>query len=156
MLKKLLTSITGQLLVVLIGLAIISACTVDSNDTKSEPTLSLTGTHWELQKIGKEAITSERPLTLNFDDSRLTGYSGCNRYFGSYTGSPDGVFSTGPLGATKMACQGERDQLEQRYFEQLGKASQYAITHDQLHLLDAERTILMVFIAAKPENNGTK
>ncbi|MBU0653533.1 MAG: META domain-containing protein [Gammaproteobacteria bacterium] len=155
MLKKLLSSITGQILAVLLGLAIVSACTLDSS-AKNAPGLSLANTNWELQKLGKESVTSDRPLTLNFDDSRLTGYSGCNRYFGSYTGSGDGVFSTGPLGATKMACMGEKSLLEQRFIEQLKKASQYAIAHNQLHLLDAERNILMMFSATKPESGVTK
>lgn len=155
MLKKFLSSITGQILVVLLGLAIVSACTIDTS-AKSERILSLAGTNWELQKLGKDSVTSDRPLSLNFDDSRMTGYSGCNRFFGSYTGSSDGVFSSGPLGMTKMACMGDRNLLEQRFFEQLKKTSQYAITHDQLHLLDSNRNILMVFGAVKPATNKTK
>jgi heat shock protein HslJ len=113
----------------------------------SPPTLA--GTQWNLQTLDGKTVNNSRLLTISFEDGRLSGFSGCNRFFGHYTDSNDGVFSTGSIGATKMACGDERDQLEQHYLEQLASAKLYAISLDQLHLLDPKRKVLMVFSAEK-------
>lgn len=147
--RTFLTSLTGQITSALLALLLVSACTLDPAEVPP-PTTTLAGTVWNLKTIGNQPAPTEQPLTLNFEDTRMSGYSGCNRYFGNYTGSNDGVFSVGPIGATKMACIGERSQQEQHYLELLGKASQYAVSRGQLHLLDTSRKILLVFTTAKP------
>ncbi len=156
MLKKLLSSVTGQILIVLLGLAIVSACSNLDTQANPKPAMSVAGTQWELHKLGKDTLTLAPPISINFDSDRVAGYSGCNRYFASYTASGDGVFGVGPIGATKMACMGEGGQLEQRYFEELGKANQYCIILNQLHLMDAKRNVLMVFNVAKTETGNNK
>lgn len=147
--RAFLASLSGQVTSALLAVLVVSACTLDPADVPPS-TATLTGTMWDLKTIDNQAAPTERPLTISFDDTRMSGYSGCNRYFGNYTSSNDGVFSTGPIGATKMACIGEQGQQEQHYLELLGKASQYAVSRGQLHLLDTNRKILLVFGAAKP------
>ncbi|EIJ35792.1 META domain-containing protein [Thiothrix nivea] len=146
--KAFFASFAAQIVAVLAILAIVSACTLESRDT--EPAMSLVSTQWNLKTLDGQAVGPENAPTLSFDTSRIGGNGGCNRYFGNYTASSDGVFSTDQLGATKMACADGRGQLEQHYLEQLGKAGLYAVTREQLHLLDTNRKILMVFTAAKP------
>lgn len=152
--KAFFTSFTGQIISVLLMLAIVSACTLEPTDTS--PTMTLAGTSWNLKTLDGQTVSSDPPPNISFEASRMGGYGGCNRYFANYTGSSDGVFSTDQVGATKMACIGERGQLEQRYLELLGKASQYAVSREQLHLLDTNRKILLVFAAAKPAEQSVK
>ncbi len=152
--KTILSSFSGQIFATLVGLAIVSACTLDTK-TQANTGLSLKHSTWQLKTLDGNAVVSERPLTLNFDDSRLNGYSGCNSFFGSYVGSNDGVFSTGAIGATKMACGGERDQIEQHFLKQLSQAKQFALSREQLHLLDENRKILLTFNATKPTQTST-
>ena len=154
MFRVFFTSFSGQILGVLLLLAFISACSFESKSTT--PAMTLSNTQWNLKTLSGKAVTLERLPTLNFDTSRMNGFSGCNQFFGNYTGSSDGVFSSSGVGATKMACIGEKDQLEQQFFTQLDKASQYAVTREQLHLLDDKRNILMVFSAAKPAATKAK
>lgn len=153
MVRKLLSSFAAQLILVLLGLAIVSACSLDTN-TKTHVAANLAGTHWNLKTLdGTTVASGERPLSISFDENRINGYAGCNSFFGNYTASGDGVFSSGSVGTTKMACLGERDQMEQHYLEQLAQAKQYVISRDQLHLLDAQRKILLVF-SAVPSAQG--
>ncbi len=152
--KAFFSSFAGQIIGVLLLLAVVSACSLDAPAPPNA--ISLAGTQWNLKTLGSQAINTERPPTLNFDASRLSGFAGCNQFFGNYTGSTDGVFSTSAIGSTKMACIGAGDQLEQQFFAQLEKASQYALTREQLHLLDTKRNILMVFTAAKSTDNKPK
>lgn len=145
---KILASLAGQIFGVLIGLAIVSACTLETGFSAPRP-LTLANTQWKLKPLGNTAVDAARPLTLNFDETRASGYAGCNRFFSGYTASADGVFSTSSIGTTKMACMGERDQQEHEYLQQLAQAKRYAITHGQLHLLDEQRQILLVYQAVK-------
>lgn len=147
---RFLTSLAGQIFGVLVGLAVISACTLETSYSSPKP-LSLAGTQWKLKTLGKVTVDDvTRPLTLNIDDTRLNGYTGCNRFFSGYTASADGVFSAGTIGTTKMACANGRDKLEYDYLQQLSKAERYAITSNQLHLLDGKRQILLVYQTNKP------
>lgn len=152
MVRALLSSMVGQLLIALLGLAIVSACSLEAG-TKPAPAANLHKTNWLLKTLDGANVNSERPLSLQFDGGRLNGYAGCNSIFGNYTASNDGVFSVGSIGSTKMACIGERDQLEHTYLQRLAQASQYAVVRDQLHLLDGQRKILLVFTAEPPRNN---
>ncbi len=145
--SKIVTSLTGQIFSVLVGLAIISACTLETSFSAPAISLSLANTQWQLKTLDNTAINNDRPLTLHFDETRINGYAGCNRFFGGYTASADGVFNTGTPGTTKMACLGERDQLEHDYLQRLSQTSRYAIVHDQLHLLDSQHRILLVYQA---------
>jgi heat shock protein HslJ len=155
MVRKILSSLAAQLVIVLLGLAIVSACSLDSN-VKVAPTMTLVNTDWQLKTLEGATINSKRPLSMRFDESRINGYAGCNSFFGNYTASSDGVFSTGSIGTTKMACLGEGDLLEQQYLAKLAQAKQYVISRDQLHLLDAQRKTLLVFNATKPEQTKAK
>lgn len=144
------TGLGGKLGSVLLGMALFSACSMNSVDT---PPLSksLAGSQWQLQSMEGQTLSAVNPPPdMQFDSARVSGFGGCNRYFGNYTSSNDGVFSVGAIGATKMACMGERDQVEQRYLRLLQQAKIYAVTRDRLHLLDARRNPLLVFTAVKP------
>ena len=146
--KAFLSSFSGQIIAALLILAFISACSFDAKSTT--PTMTLANTQWNLKTLNGKAINTERPLSIQFDNSRMNGFSGCNQFFGNYTASNDGVFSSSGIGATKMACIGDKDQLEQQFFSQLKQATQYGVTREQLHLLDNKRNILMIFGATKP------
>ncbi|MGB3918730.1 META domain-containing protein [Thiothrix litoralis] len=149
MLKAFFSSFSGQIIGVLAFLAIVSACSFDTRTT-TPPPMTLAETQWNLKTLSGQAVTAERLPTIQFDTSRMNGFSGCNQFFGNYTASNDGVFTSSGVGATKMACIGDKGQLEQQFFAQLKQASQYAVTREQLHLLDNKRNILMIFAAAKP------
>lgn len=154
MLKAFFSSFTGQLVGVLVLLSIISACSFDAKEPA--PSITLANTSWVLKTLDGKAVTTDRLPTIQFDDTRMNGYSGCNQFFGNYTSSNDGIFTTSAVGATKMACLDDKNALEQQFFAQLEKANKYAVTREQLHLLDNGRNILMVFNAEKPASDKTK
>lgn len=147
MVKNFLTSLVGQLLLVLLGLAVISACQPRSQHQAARH-LKFERHTMAVKTLNGATINAERPLSISFDGNRMNGYAGCNSFFGSYNASRDGVFGTGAIGATKMACMGERDQLERDYLERLAQAKSYAVNRDQLQLLDAQRKVLLSFISA--------
>jgi len=154
MLKVFFSSLTRQIIGALVFLSIISACSFDAREPA--PNMTLASTRWTLKTLDGKPVTTDKLPTIQFDDTRMNGYSGCNQFFGNYTSSSDGIFTTSAVGATKMACLDDNNALEQQFFAQLEKANQYAITLEQLHLLDDKRNILMVLNAAKPAADKAK
>ncbi|KVT43684.1 META domain-containing protein [Burkholderia ubonensis] len=57
---------------------------------------------------------------------RASGFSGCNRYMGTYD-VKNGVLSFGPLAGTRMACAGTGGQLERAYLDALAHVAKAGV-----------------------------
>lgn len=71
--------------------------------------------------------------TLELKGDRLSASSGCNRASGAFK-SDQGRLMIGPLAATRMACPGELERIEQAYFALLTANPTYTIEGDTLRL----------------------
>ncbi len=80
---------------------------------------------WDIRFIDSTAVTTERPYRMNFVDGQMSGFAGCNRFFGAFSMN-DEALSLGPIGATKMACMGSGGQDEQRAFDILDGPLRYS------------------------------
>lgn len=98
---------------------------------------AVSGTDWELTEInGAPAPTGAgtRQATIRFDadTARVGGFSGCNRYFGTYT--LDGTaLRFGAVGMTKMAC-AQGMELEQQLAAVLAATRRYELAERELTL----------------------
>ncbi len=110
---------------------------------------ALEGTVWVLQTLGGEPAptgASGRPVDFQLlaEEGRVGGFSGCNRYTGSY--GRDGVsaqgspLSFGPLAGTMMACE-EGGELEQRYLKALAAVTAFRLDGDGLALLAGDDVV---------------
>ena len=104
---------------------------------------ALEDTHWGLVRLGGEAAGKGAgggvvELTLDSASGSAAGFSGCNRYNGSYSledAAADGAgLSFGPLASTRRACV-EGMELEQRYLATLAQVSGYRLDGNRLVLL---------------------
>lgn len=82
----------------------------------------LEGKEWKLEFLRKDGIQygiEEEIPTIRFEEEgRVTGFGGCNNYFGNYT--LDGrTLRFSDLGSTKMLCQNTAD-LEDAFMQILG------------------------------------
>jgi heat shock protein HslJ len=85
-------------------------------------------------------------LTATFStDSRVSGSSGCNSYFGS-ADAKTGTLSVGPLASTMMAClaDGVMPQ-EQRYLAALQAAKSFVVSGDELRLGRSASGVTLVY-----------
>lgn len=65
-----------------------------------------------------ESFSGNLPsISFHPEENKITGFAGCNRYFGSYEISDDSL-SIGIIGATKMAC--NHLDVEQRFLSAIG------------------------------------
>jgi heat shock protein HslJ len=127
---------------VILMLALVAGC------ARKQPQLSpaafraaVAGTDWELHELHQlqGALVPQgnggRRATIRFeaDTARVAGFSGCNRYFGSYT--LDGAaLRFGGIGMTKMACP-QGMSLERMLASALEATRRYEIADGTLTLL---------------------
>ena len=91
---------------------------------------SLTGTEWIAETINGKPVIEPGGVTLAFAADRVTGRSGCNRYFASARHA-NGNLKIEQVGATKMACLREGVmQQESEFINTLQAAQAYAIHED--------------------------
>ena len=82
-------------------------------------------------------------VTLEIEDTRISGQGPCNRYFGSVVQSDIGSNSiqVGPIASTKMAC--PHLSAEHRYFQDLQRVSMVTVVPDGLVLTTSNQTKLV-------------
>ena len=95
------------------------------------------GIDWELTEINgapaPAGVGNRRPtIRFDADTARVAGFSGCNRYFGTYT--LDGTaLRFGAIGMTKMAC-AQGMELEQQLAAVLEATRRYELAQRELTL----------------------
>ena len=125
--------ILSMLLIIVLGL---SACSTGTGKATLEDTT------WILESYGEpgnlKTLMMDTEITAEFvsPEDTVTGFAGCNHYFGGYEIKDSQLSIPGPIGATEMYCmepEGVMDQ-EQEYLAILQLAESYEIDGDELQL----------------------
>ena len=111
---------------------------------------SIEDTPWTLWAFAQQAelddllAFNQVSALFNSQDSTISGSTGCNRYFSSYTLEGSQV-SLDPVATTRMACPEPQTMLEQAYLEALEKVAGYQMVCNAMQLLDTEGNVLLVY-----------
>lgn len=104
---------------------------------------ALTANSWALKTMKGSPVTppTAKDLTLLFDKSgsKISGFGGCNSFFGNYTVDKDAMTISG-LGSTKMACDDMNPESD--YFNLLQKTDKYKIVSNTLTLYSSGTAVL--------------
>ncbi len=119
--------------------------------TPPTPNASLVNTYWKLVEISGQPASlgaggRELHMVLISEGSHVRGFSGCNRFTGSYE-LTDSQLRFKPLAATRMACMEGMEQ-EQRFLESLTSVMRFTISGDKLALYSGDERLLLRFEAA--------
>lgn len=133
-------------LLVLVGMA-LSACGPSGSDTAGTG-LPLEGTPWTLQSYTEDGGTVEVAegvtVTARFDEGRVYGSAGCNRYTAGYILDGDAL-TIDPAASTLMACPEPASSVEAAYLAALARTARYSTDDTTLALVDADGTSLLTF-----------
>ena len=98
--------------------------TLDGQDLRGcggDPQSLLTGAEWQVEDVMGGGVIDAAEVTIAFDGrGRVGGRSACNRYFGSYELTGEGV-TFGQMAATQMACAPALMDLEHKMLDALGQ-----------------------------------
>lgn len=108
---------------------------VASEETGQLSIADLEGTIWKLSHFSREQTLPQGiEVILAFSDGRVSGKSGCNRYFGGVNSSAPGGINFSPMGATMMACASSIMEVEQKYLRALEKVKRFGFQNGRLIL----------------------
>jgi heat shock protein HslJ len=132
---------SGPLLLVLLCVVGLAACSGDDASTTSSTTrastrkdASLRGTNWALTDQASLGVPlGGVPVSAVFDATQVTGTDGCNRYFAAYT-VRGATMNIGPLGSTLIGCTGAAAAVESAYTARLTSVDAFAIDRATLTL----------------------
>lgn len=117
--------------------------------TEIKNTNDITGKQWQLKTLnGKEITYKEDEQTVYFiltaKENNINGFSGCNRFFGSYTLEEGNRIRFSKLGSTMMACLDENFN-EREFLDIFDKADNFTLVDGVLSLNVGRRAPLAVF-----------
>ena len=105
--------------------------------------VSIANTEWKLVTINSEDVSGiEPPITLSLDEAqkKISGFAGCNRFFGGYEMNETTLrFSN--IGSTKMFCQ-DKSSTENWYLQTLSEVQSFKTEGEKLLLLNGESVAL--------------
>lgn len=119
---------------------IIAGCSSAGGET-----LQLEGTSWTLVGLDGRPALANSELTIQFEDGKAGGSSGCNHYSGEYTlGSADSI-TFGLMASTMMACdQGLMDQ-ETAFLQLLAEVATAQFEGSRLTMKNADGIARLIF-----------
>ena len=90
---------------------------------------------WFLTQINNASYQGPRITLQISDQNRISGFSGCNRYFAPVSQFSGNTIRLGAIGSTKRACaDGNSNRLEHNYLNALGNVSNYQRSGNRLVL----------------------
>lgn len=111
---------------------------------------SVEGPTWRLTELrgfdGAALPSGPQSVTARFKGGRIDGFSGCNRYFGSYALKP-GRLEIGSLAGSMMACDPASMALETAVQRALSGSFRPVRTGERLGLLSEDGQAVLVFKA---------
>jgi heat shock protein HslJ len=114
-----------------------------SSNDPIQTTANLAGTSWQLLTLNDANPVDGNPATLTFNETAVSGNTGCNQYGGSYRVDGTAITigkgedgSSGNLFSTKKLCSMPEGlmQQEQQYLQLLGASTQYTLENNTLTL----------------------
>jgi heat shock protein HslJ len=133
------------------GLAAVTGC-LPMAATADSP--SLDGTAWVLTSLAGRSASGPA-ATGRFENGRMQGTDGCNRFSSTYTTKGSSI-QIGPKGATtQMACAPEVMKQAEAFAASLAGARTFRVSAGQLRLIGASGAILSTFAAQSQSLAGT-
>ncbi|SHF74385.1 Heat shock protein HslJ [Kaistia soli DSM 19436] len=100
---------------------------------------------WHVVAIGGKTVPKDVTVNLDFDvaTGQVSGSSGCNRYFGGFALSGEGLTFKPGMGASMMACEAAATATEKAFQAALAKAQRFDIGADgRLQLISSDQVTI--------------
>lgn len=108
--------------------------------------------HRYLGESGKMSpVQAGTTIDAGFNEGRISGSAGCNRYFAPYhSGADNHLKLTSATRSTQMACPPAVSDQEKRYLTLLSSVTSWQRQNESLLLFDKEQHNILQFVAAEP------
>src|SRR5262245_33153209 len=132
------------------GTFLVGCCRIEGMGMASTTTLE--GLPWRLVSLPGQSPGTvpalQRPVSVQFDAGRVSGFTGCNTMSGSYTVEGNQL-KLGTLAGTMMSCPAPASTVEGAFNKAFAGTLAYVITGDRLNLTTALGVLLFEREAAQ-------
>jgi len=90
---------------------------------------------------GEDVSSFNLNMTFNDSTKQVSGFSGCNRFFGSYTIENNALKFSG-LGTTRMFCTKDKNTVEDKLLKAFGKANLILFTKQGFSIYNKKKLLL--------------
>jgi len=116
----------------------------------------LSGIEWVLTHLSRdEPVPENSSITMVFENGRISGSGGCNRYFAGVTEASPGDITIGEIGSTMMACPDEVMHLEARYLKAVGEVAGYSFLAGKLVLAYGDGDVVEAMLFESRGQSGS-
>jgi heat shock protein HslJ len=128
---------------VLIASSLVTLAACQAGVTSAVEAADLIGRSWNLENVDGVSLTDtkRRPHIAFADELKISGFAGCNRFFGQAT-LEEGRLVTGPVGTTRMACPPPQEDLEQKVLAVLTNGCEIELEGGALTLRGGGHTLV--------------
>lgn len=145
----------ARLMIIAMALSAIPALSAHASTDASAPANTPHHTSWILSALPGQSDPLPTTATLQFEDGKVYGSDGCNRYAGTYT-STGTEFDMGEHTIlTKKACTEPVMRLAETFTAALRTANALLLAAEKMVLLDAGGNALATFVAQPDALGGT-
>ena len=121
-----------KLILILFSLIALKTCD-NTNKTEGINLEDLEGSYLINTVLESDVADSKLTIQFNSETKQVSGFSGCNRFFGSFT-LDENILTLGPLASTKMMCRGKANTIEAKLLDQLSNVNSFSIKDHVLTL----------------------
>ena len=122
---------------------VVAAAILAATATAGEPA-ALGGTSWRLAGLAGNKVSAGVPVTLRFEEGRVEGTDGCNRYGAAYVATATTLKVEPKAASTRMACPAEVEAQASAFSAALSRATGYRLEGGRL-LLTADGAVVAAF-----------
>jgi heat shock protein HslJ len=127
------------------SVALLQALIVSTAPVAAQPANSLAGSEWRPLEMRNVSVPANTQLRVRFaSEGKLTGFSGCNHFFGSYKVTEQKL-TFSELGMTRMACPDAIMDLERTFLDALSSTAAFERHRATLTLLGYDGTQIAKF-----------
>ncbi|MFD2551281.1 META domain-containing protein [Bizionia sediminis] len=113
------------------------ACGTNKQTAAMSQKDSLTGTYTISNQNNNKLLNQPLSLTFNSATRTVSGFSGCNRFTGSYTLHNESL-TFGALATTRKLCQPELNNIEQQVLKHLEETASFIVNLDTVTLYNKQ------------------
>jgi len=114
------------------------------NGCGGTPGSLLQGIRWKVDTLDGNRIIKDSRITLEFSETRVTGYSSCNRYMANYDLSGEHLVISKPV-STRKACHVDIMEQEKRFFRMLQNVTGFGVeSDDRIKLITRDHGEIML------------
>lgn len=132
--------------------SVLAACASTRGAAKAP---GLDGTAWTLAALPGRTLVENTSVTLQFEDGRVSGSDGCNRFSGGYTVAGSALEISPQMATTMMACEPHVSEQAQAFVSALKNTRSRRTQDGRLELLAADGRLAAALSAQSHSLAGT-